>query len=212
MNIVEMVKSKPSPGKTADLIHRLSSELDDARAQVASINREWMDALAREQEAGGADSSSSDELEKLLSRAQKVEAKAAAALSAVRSRAAASEAEAGRSAEAAQWVKAESLAEDREKLVVRLATSAKNLADDFRALQEITGKIYDTLPAVPDPDGALLMAPKLQGLITRELRRLGFEGEKQAAIMWDLPTLPEVFKGVPGLIHGWAQSAMNKKR
>ena len=212
MNIVEMVKSKPSPGKTADLIHRLSSELDDARAQVASINREWMDALAREQEAGGADSSTSDELEKSLARAQKAEAKAAAALSAVRSRATLAEAEAGRSADADRWRKAESLAEDREKLVVRLATSAKNLADDFRALQEITGKIYDTLPVVPDPDGALLMAPKLQGLINRELRRLGFEGEKQAAIMWDTPTLPEVFRGVPGLLREWAQVAMNKKR
>ena len=212
MALADLIKPKPSPGKTADTITRLSNELGEARAQVASINREWMDALAREQEAGGADSSTSDELEKSLARAQKAEAKAAAALSAVRSRATLAEAEAGRSADADRWRKAESLAEDREKLVVRLATSAKNLADDFRALQEITGKIYDTLPAVPDPDGALLMAPKLQGLITRELRRLGFEGEKQAAIMWDLPTLPEVFKGVPGLIHGWAQSAMNKKR
>jgi hypothetical protein len=198
---------KPNPDA---MIARLVTEHEDALQRQKTLGESWASAVADEAEGAG-NSAEVARLEQQLDVANRQVSRSAAALRVAQGRQVAGQEQASQAALTKRWDEAVHLAEARQALVSKLADSAKNLAADFKALQDLTAKIYTTLPACPDLDGALLREPHLQGLLTRELRRLGFEGAGPAAVLWDSPALPEVFKGVPGLIHQWRLTATSKR-
>jgi len=199
---------KPQPTGPEATVARLTAELEDAKARAEAANAAWAEALANEQENGGADTSASDRLDDELSRALREVKKLSKALEATQTRQQTAQAGAVRDATAVRWAEAEALAVERNTIVTRAAESIQRLADDFQAIQELSIQIVAALPVCPDQVGAQLQGGQLQGALSRELRRLGLEGPQVAATLWNAAPFASYFEGVPDLIHRWAESAM----
>jgi vacuolar-type H+-ATPase subunit I/STV1 len=207
MSLADLLHKSPPIGHEATLA-RLTAELEEAKAKAEKANEAWAQATATEAENGGTDTSTSDRLDEELSRALREVKKLTAALKTTQERHEAAQAAAARDTAAARWAEAEALALERVAIAARVSESVRRLVEDFDALQEITTKIFRVIPKCPDQTGAVLEGSQLQARIALELRRLGFEGQQAAAMVWNAPHFAHAFDGVDSLIRRWAEEAM----
>lgn len=211
MALSDLIK-RALPNNT-DSIARLNADLAAAQSRADAAHEAWAQATAQEQEAGGTDTSRSDELDEDLSRALREVNKITKSLVAVQARQEATAATTARADLEDRWNRAEVLASERAEVAARLAKSMAAFAETYLDFLAVGAAFNNALPVIPDMDAAILYAQQVENAIRMELRRLGVEWAHPAP--WGVVNMPPFlppFEATPDLIRQWRDSAMAKAR
>ena len=200
MSLVDLLK--PRRTSPEDIIQRMTAEVAEAKASLQTASEVWGNALA-DQDAGIGEAHAEAVAQRALDAAQKTYQAKQAALAAVQGRRRAALVDAEVATAAAQWAKAVGLAEERQAAVVELQRLAEDFVGGILALRVINANLATTLPACPDATGALLNDGDVQGLVARELERLGYAGKARQNVQWRTPKLTDLFQGTTSLIRQW---------
>jgi len=111
-----------------------------------------------------------------------------------------------------QWLRSIDLAEERGALAEQVAKDITRLQADLKNLLLKTAALANTLPASPDPSGALLHESAILGRLATELARAGTRGDLHARAVYDAPAFMSAFAGIPDLVRGWREKHLQKEQ
>ncbi|MGA2083467.1 MAG: hypothetical protein ABSH53_23095 [Holophaga sp.] len=214
MSLMDLLPNKSKATEAdhlAAVVRTLEAEHSAAQAQLEQAHRAWSAALVSEAEGRPVEGSSADELELQLNNADRAADRAAAALEAAKVRLKWVRLRSDQATEADRWDRAETLAVERNQAVARLADSAAKFVNDYHELFKVTAELSGALPRQPDPDGAMLPRDLVEIAVRKELVRLGLPWALTGAASLQLEPIAQRFEGIPNKIHGWRETAVNKR-
>ncbi len=198
-----------SNSNTSEAIERVTAQQAVAIAALDTARAAYTQTLAEVvTEDGAATLSLVSKARAKVVAAEADVAAAADALKTVQARQQASQRAAQRDSVASQWDKAHKAAQKRVACAKGVADRIASLSDAYREYLQSTEELEHALPAVPDPDGALLRNMQITGLVKQELVRRGLPAGLPSRPLHELPALADMFASLPDLVLLWKAQAL----
>lgn len=191
-----------------DRLAAASKQAEADRKAAEEASRAYSNALVDAAEGRTSDPSAIAGLRKALHAAQEKARDSETVLAGLQARQRSAEAAESRDRVAKAWDKAVALADKRQAAVRELGDTLAKLAGAYVAYQAATAELSTALPAVPDPDAALLRGGAVESAMLTELAKLGLNlGDTTSpSVLHSVPSFMDRFEGLPGVVRAWRDS------
>lgn len=207
-----MLSQKPSAAsptdKAAAAIERVAQQHAAAEAALDRARAAYADTLANVVAEDTADLRHLADARAALAAAEAGERIARDVLDATRARQHAAQAAQQRDAKAKAYDDAHKAAVKRAALAESIQRHAESLGQDYAELVQLGGTILQTLPDVPDMDGAILRGHVVEHLVRVEMVRQGLPFGTALQPRHEIQPLSEKLATTPGLVQRWKAEAL----
>lgn len=194
--------------KAAAAVERVAQQHAAAEAALDRARADYADTLANVVAEDTADLRRLADVRAALAAAEASERIARDALDATRARQHAAQAAQQRDAKAKAYDDAHKAAVKRAALAESIQRHAESLGKDYAELLQLGGTILQTLPDVPDMDGAILRGHVVEHLVRVEMVRQGLPFGTALQPRHEIQPLSEKLGTTPGLVLRWKAEAL----